>query len=72
VTSSAYGYTIGKPIAYAWLPADVKEDENLEIEYFGNRIEAKVTAEPLFDPGMTRLRDLPLGKRVLAPAEVAV
>jgi glycine cleavage system aminomethyltransferase T len=28
----------------------------VEIEYFGRRIPATVSAEPLFDPGMERLR----------------
>jgi glycine cleavage system aminomethyltransferase T len=56
VTSAAFGYTIGKPIAYAWLPSDVAEGEAVEIEYFSKRIKATVTPEPLFDPKMDRLR----------------
>lgn len=72
VTSTAYGYTIGKTIAYAWLSTNVKENDSVEIEYFGNKITAKVTPEPLFDPAMTRLRDLPLDKRVMAPTEAVI
>jgi glycine cleavage system aminomethyltransferase T/glycine/D-amino acid oxidase-like deaminating enzyme len=57
VTSAAYGYTIGKGIAYAWLPADVATPGTpVEIGYFDRRVDAVVTAEPLFDPQMTRLR----------------
>jgi glycine cleavage system aminomethyltransferase T/glycine/D-amino acid oxidase-like deaminating enzyme len=56
VTSSAFGYTIGKPIAYAYLPVSLHEGDAVEIEYFGRRIAATVAAEPLFDPEMTRLR----------------
>ena len=56
VTSAAFGYTIGKPIAYAYLPSWVSEGDPGEIEYFGKRIPATVTAEPLVDPEMTRLR----------------
>ncbi|KAI1437101.1 Dimethylglycine oxidase [Xylaria sp. CBS 124048] len=56
VTSAAFGYTIGKPIAYAWLRGELKEGDSVEIEYFARRIKATVTAEPLFDPKMTRLR----------------
>jgi glycine cleavage system aminomethyltransferase T len=56
VTSAAYGYTVRKPIAYAWLPASVSEGDAVEVEYFGKRIAATVSAEPLFDPGMERLR----------------
>ncbi|KAK2011645.1 FAD dependent oxidoreductase [Colletotrichum eremochloae] len=47
VTSAAFGYTIGKPIAYTYLPSSVKEGASVEIEYFGRRIKATVTAEPL-------------------------
>ncbi|NUP73081.1 MAG: FAD-dependent oxidoreductase, partial [Sinomonas sp.] len=56
VTSAAFGYSIGKPIAYAYLPGEVAEGDAVEIEYFGNRIRATVTPEPLFDPEMKRLR----------------
>lgn len=56
VTSAAYGYTISRPIAYAWLPAAVAVGTSVDIEYFGRRIAATVTAEPLFDPGMDRIR----------------
>lgn len=57
VTSAAYGYTIAKGIAYAWLPLEVAEvGTEVEIGYFDKRVRAVVTAEPLFDPKMTRLR----------------
>lgn len=56
VTSAAYGYTVGRPIAYAWLPANVEVGAKVDIEYFGKRIAATVSEEPLVDPGMTKLR----------------
>ncbi|MGQ4436094.1 MULTISPECIES: GcvT family protein [unclassified Streptomyces] len=57
VTSAAYGYTIGKGIAYAWLPAALATPGTpLHIGYFDRRVEAVVAAEPLFDPTMSRLR----------------
>lgn len=56
VTSAAYGYTVAKPIAYAYLPSAVTIGDAVEIEYFGRRIQATVTADPLYDPTMTRLR----------------
>lgn len=60
ITTAAFGYSIRKPIAYAWLPSNVTEGEAVEIEYFCRRIQATVTAEPLYDPQMTRLRgDVP-------------
>ncbi|NUO46462.1 MAG: aminomethyl transferase family protein, partial [Streptomyces sp.] len=57
VTSAAYGYTIGKGIAYAWLPAELTTPGTaLHIGYFDQRVEATVAEEPLFDPTMSRLR----------------
>lgn len=56
VTSAAYGYTVGKPIAYAWLPNTVETGDSVEIEYFDQRIAATVVDDPLYDPGMERLR----------------
>ncbi|MBB5912188.1 glycine cleavage system aminomethyltransferase T/glycine/D-amino acid oxidase-like deaminating enzyme [Nocardia transvalensis] len=56
VTSAAFGHTVGAPIAYAWLPASAEIGARVEIEYFGARISATVTAEPLFDPAMTKIK----------------
>ncbi|MFG2193813.1 FAD-dependent oxidoreductase [Streptomyces sp. NPDC048639] len=57
VTSAAYGYTIGKGIAYAWLPAEYAvPGRTLHIGYFDRRVPAVVAEEPLFDPSMSRLR----------------
>ncbi len=57
VTSAAHGYSVGRSIAYAWLPADLAEPGTaVEVEYFGQRYPATVTAEPLFDPTMSRMR----------------
>lgn len=55
ITTAAFGYTTGKPIAYAWLPSSVAEQQSVEIEYFGKRIRATVMAEPLYDPQNRRL-----------------
>ncbi|MER5529230.1 FAD-dependent oxidoreductase [Streptomyces sp. NPDC002677] len=57
VTSAAYGYTIGKGIAYAWLPVELAvPGTGVQIGYFDQRVAAVVAEEPLFDPGMSRLR----------------
>jgi len=56
VTSAAFGYTVGAPIAYAWLPASAGVGTRVEIEYFGNRVPATVVAEPLVDPEMKRIK----------------
>lgn len=58
VTSAGFAYTVGRPIAYAWLPAHVELGEKVEIEYFGRRIAATVTQEPVYDPDMKRLRGI--------------
>ncbi|GAU70225.1 putative dimethylglycine oxidase [Streptomyces sp. NBRC 110611] len=56
VTSAGYGYTLGRCIAYAWLPAALTAGTGVHIEYFGEQLPATVADEPLFDPDMTRIR----------------
>ena len=57
VTSAAYGYCVGASIAYAWLPATATAPGTpVEVEYFGERLPARVAAEPLFDAAMARIR----------------
>lgn len=55
VTSASYGYTLGRCVAYAWLPP-LDAGTGVHIEYFGEKIPATVADEPLFDPKMTRIR----------------
>ncbi|KAF1847171.1 dimethylglycine dehydrogenase mitochondrial precursor [Cucurbitaria berberidis CBS 394.84] len=56
VTSAAFGYTVRKPVAYAWLPSKVREGESVEIEYFSTKVKATVTKDPLYDAQDDRLR----------------
>jgi dimethylglycine oxidase len=57
VTSANYGYSIGRAIAYGYLPAELADEGTaVEIEYFGDRLAANVAAEPLWDPAGARLR----------------
>jgi dimethylglycine oxidase len=57
VTSANYGYSIGKFIAYGYLPiAHAAAGTRLEIEYFGERYPATVSDEPLFDKKMARMK----------------
>ncbi|MFG1702378.1 FAD-dependent oxidoreductase [Nonomuraea sp. M3C6] len=57
VTSAAYGHTIQSPIAYAWLPIELAVPGTIvDISYFGRRVPAEVAAEPLFDPGMEKIK----------------
>ncbi|GAA5039765.1 GcvT family protein [Streptomyces siamensis] len=55
VTSASYGYTLGRCVAYAWLPS-LATGTGVHIEYFGEKVAATVAEEPLFDPKMTRIR----------------
>ncbi|MFD8913939.1 FAD-dependent oxidoreductase [Streptomyces sp. NPDC059575] len=56
VTSAGYGYTLGRCVAYAWLPAGLAPGTGVHIEYFGEKLPATVAEEPLLDPGMSRIR----------------
>ena len=57
VTSANHGYSVGRSIAYGYLPADRAElGARLEIESFGELHAATVTAEALWDPAGERMR----------------
>jgi len=56
VTSGGYGYTVERSIAYAYLPAEVAEGAEVEIDVFGVWVPGAVAAEPLFDPAGGRIR----------------
>jgi glycine cleavage system aminomethyltransferase T len=57
VTSANYGYSVDKSIAYGYLPIEcAQEGMQVQVYYFGERHTATVSAEPLFDPGMKRLK----------------
>jgi glycine cleavage system aminomethyltransferase T/glycine/D-amino acid oxidase-like deaminating enzyme len=57
VTSANYGYSIGRGVAYGYLPRELAvEGTPVEIEYLGERVAATVAADPLFDPKHERLR----------------
>ncbi|MFF3315036.1 FAD-dependent oxidoreductase [Streptomyces sp. NPDC003035] len=55
VTSASYGYTLGRCVAYAWLPP-LAAGSAVHIEYIGEKVPATVADEPLFDPDMSRIR----------------
>jgi glycine cleavage system aminomethyltransferase T len=57
VTSAYFGHTIGKQLAYAWVPAELStQGTNLSIRYFNFEYPATVGQDPQFDPQMTRLK----------------
>ena len=51
-----YGYSVGKSIVFAYLPADLTDTEGFEVEAFGERHAAVRQAGPLYDPKMKRLK----------------
>ena len=56
-TSSYFGHTIGKQIAYAWLPIDhTTLGTQVTVKYFDSMYPAAVSDDPQFDPSMSRLR----------------
>jgi glycine cleavage system aminomethyltransferase T len=56
VTSGGYGYTVGKSIAYAYLPATCEVGAGVQVEIFGEWVGGSVAAEPLYDPAGERIR----------------
>ena len=57
VTSANYGHTIGRGIAYGYLPIDYTEEgTGMDILYFGKHLPATVAKDPLYDPRGTRLK----------------
>ncbi|KAH8168323.1 aminomethyltransferase folate-binding domain-containing protein [Sarocladium implicatum] len=49
VTSAAFGFTVGKPIAFAYVQSTLQIGDTVSVEYFGKRFEATVTADPLYN-----------------------
>ena len=56
VTSGGYGYTVGKSIAYAYLPTTYEVGIEVAVEIFGEWVPGVVAEEPLFDPIGERIR----------------
>lgn len=55
VTTAAFGYTIGKPLAFAHLPNTVAEGDSVEIQYFRRLIKATVAADQQYDSQMSHV-----------------
>jgi 4-methylaminobutanoate oxidase (formaldehyde-forming) len=54
--SCAYGFTVERNIAYAYLAADLPEGAAVEVEVLGEPVAAQVAADVLYDPGHLRVR----------------
>ncbi|HSB86176.1 MAG TPA: aminomethyltransferase family protein, partial [Ilumatobacteraceae bacterium] len=55
-TSANFGHTVGKPIAYGYLPVEVSDRDEFVIEVYGEPIPARRHDRPLYDPTNARLK----------------
>jgi len=55
VRSAAYGHTVGRNMAYAYLPAELDADTRVEVEVLGTPVAAELAADVLVDPQHQRL-----------------
>lgn len=55
-TSANFGHTIGKPIAYGYLPIDLTDRRDFVIEVYGEPIPTVRHDGPLYDPTNARLK----------------
>ena len=53
--SAAYGYTVGKPLAYSYVPTGWKVGDKVSTEYFGRKVQLTIAATVLYDPEGKRL-----------------
>ena len=57
VTSANFGYTVGKSIAYGYLPADkATPGTRAAVRILDREVEGSVSTEPIFDPAGERIR----------------
>jgi 4-methylaminobutanoate oxidase (formaldehyde-forming) len=50
VTSGGYGHTVGKSIAYGYVPIELADARGFEIESFGVRYPARTSERAPYDP----------------------
>ncbi|TMB90186.1 MAG: aminomethyl transferase family protein, partial [Chloroflexi bacterium] len=56
VTSGGFGYSVGRSIAYAYVPGSAPTGSPVEVEIFGSWVSGHISDEPLFDPTGARIR----------------
>jgi 4-methylaminobutanoate oxidase (formaldehyde-forming) len=62
VTTGGYGYTVGRSIAYGYVPPEHAEPGTaVAIDVFGRWVEGEVAREPLYDPAGERLKGVRTG-----------
>jgi 4-methylaminobutanoate oxidase (formaldehyde-forming) len=55
--SAAFGYTVGRTVGTTYLPADVAEGTEIEIDVFAIRVAGEVASDVLVDPTGATMRD---------------
>ena len=62
VTSGGFGYTVGRSIAYAYVPVTYADPGTaVAIDVFGTWVEGSIQAEPLYDPASGRVKGVQTG-----------
>lgn len=57
VTSGNYGFRVGSALGFAYVPTELASfGRHLEIEIFGDWIDAEIVREPAWDPTDARIR----------------
>lgn len=54
--SAAYGYTLERTLGYVYLPSDLAEGAEVEVDVFAERVPATVAPDALVDPAGGRMR----------------
>ena len=50
LTSAAYGFTVRRNVAYAYLPTELGVGQRVDVEVFGQMVGAEVAQDVLYDP----------------------
>ena len=57
VRSCAFGHTVGRNVAYAYLPAEIGPGTTgVQVEVLGQLVNAEVAEDVLYDPDHLRVR----------------
>jgi 4-methylaminobutanoate oxidase (formaldehyde-forming) len=56
IRSCAYGFTVSRNVAYAYLPGELRPGDEVSVEVLGDLVPATVAEDVLYDPGHTLVR----------------
>ena len=56
ITSAEFGWSIGYPIAFGWLPADTAQGDVVQVSCGGRVVDAEVMPDAVFDPTGSKIR----------------